>query len=77
VGNGFSQKTTRPAVEPTQYHIHWVLEVPSPGVKWPGQEGDHSPPCSVEFKKEWSYSHTSGHRCIVKFVISIMSRPKG
>jgi len=52
VGNGFSQKTTRPAVEPTQYHIHWVLEVPSPGVKWPGQEGDHSPPCSVEFKKE-------------------------
>jgi len=52
MGNGFFQKSTRPAVEPTQHHIHWVLVVPSPDVKWPGQDGDHSPPCSVEVKKE-------------------------
>lgn len=75
--NGSSQKNYQTTVEPTQHHIHWVLEVPSPGVKWLGQEGDHSPPRSVEVKKERSYTYISGHIYIVKFVISIMSRPKG
>jgi hypothetical protein len=26
------------------------------GVKWSGCEADHSPPCSAEFKNEWSYT---------------------
>jgi hypothetical protein len=28
--------------------IRWVLQVLSPGVKWPGSEADHSPPTNAE-----------------------------
>ena len=30
-----------------------------PGVKWPGCEDHHSPPCSVEVKNEWICTSTS------------------
>jgi len=30
-----------------------------PGVKWPGSEDRHSPPCSVEVKNEWICTSTS------------------
>jgi hypothetical protein len=33
-----------------------VAERPSPGVKRPGREVDHSPPSSAEIKNEWSYT---------------------
>jgi hypothetical protein len=29
-----------------------------PGVKRPGREADHSPPCSAEVKNAWSYTST-------------------
>lgn len=51
------------ALGSTQHHIQWVLEVPFPWVKWPGQEADHSPVCSVEVKNELGYTH-SAYRCV-------------
>jgi len=38
--------------------IHWVLGALSPGVKWPGREADHSPPCSAKVENSWSYTST-------------------
>jgi len=29
-----------------------------PGVKQPGREANHSQPCIVEVKNEWSYTYT-------------------
>jgi hypothetical protein len=31
---------------------------PSPGIKWPGRETDHSPPSSIEVEKACSYTST-------------------
>jgi hypothetical protein len=31
---------------------------PSPGLKQPGREADHSPPASAEVKKMWIYTST-------------------
>jgi hypothetical protein len=39
-------KSSRPALGPTR-PIKWVPRALSLGVKWPGREGDHSPPTSV------------------------------
>jgi hypothetical protein len=41
----------RPALGSTQPPIQWVPGALSPGVKWPGCETHHSPPASVEDKK--------------------------
>jgi hypothetical protein len=38
---------SRPALQPTQPVIHFVLRALSQGVKWPGPEADHSPPLRV------------------------------
>jgi hypothetical protein len=43
---------SRPALRPTQPPIQWVPAALSLGVKRPGREADHSPPCSAEVK-EW------------------------
>jgi hypothetical protein len=64
VGTG---PASRPALEPTQLPIQWVLGTISLGVKWPGREADHSPPSSAE-DKEWVelYLHspnTASWRC--------------
>jgi hypothetical protein len=40
-----------PALGPTQPHAQWV-----PAALIRGPEADHSPPCSVEVKKVWSYT---------------------
>jgi hypothetical protein len=38
--------------------IQWVPRAPSPEVKRPGNEADHSPPASAEVKKIWIYTST-------------------
>jgi hypothetical protein len=42
---------SRRALGPTQHPIQWVPVAPSPEVKWPGREADHSPPPSAEVKE--------------------------
>jgi len=49
---------SRPVLWPTQPPIQWVPEVPSLGIKRPGCEADHSPPCTAEVKNECSYTST-------------------
>jgi hypothetical protein len=49
---------SRPALGPTQPHIHWVQGALFLGVKRPGSEADHSPPSSAEFKNAWIYTFT-------------------
>jgi len=38
--------------------IQGVQEALSLGVKLPGLETDHSPPCTAEVKNAWSYTST-------------------
>jgi len=47
---------SRPVLEPTQSHIHWVPGSLSLGVKRPGRKAGHSPPSSAEVKNAWSYT---------------------
>jgi hypothetical protein len=47
-----------PALGPTQPPIQSVTGTPSPGVKRPGREADHSPPTSAEVKKTLVYTST-------------------
>jgi hypothetical protein len=49
---------SRTAMGPTQPPIQWVPGALSLGVKWPGQEADHSLPSSAEDKNVWSYTST-------------------
>jgi hypothetical protein len=42
--------TSRQVLGSTQPPIQWVPGAPSPGVKRPGREADHSPPTSAEAK---------------------------
>jgi hypothetical protein len=42
---------SRPALGPTQPPIQWVQGPLSLGVKRPGREADHSPPCGTEVKE--------------------------
>jgi hypothetical protein len=52
-------KASRPTLGPTQPPIQWVSGAFSPGVKRPGREADHSPPCDAELKKGGVYLHSS------------------
>jgi hypothetical protein len=57
---GFFLFTTasRPALGPTQ-SIKWVRGGdPSPGIKRPEHEANHSPPFSAEVKNGWSFTST-------------------
>jgi hypothetical protein len=38
--------------------VHWVLGSLLLVVRWPERDRDHSPPHSVEEKKDWSFSFT-------------------
>jgi hypothetical protein len=48
--------SSRPTLGPTQPPIQWLPGALSPGVKWQGREGDHSPPAIAEVKKIWIYA---------------------
>jgi hypothetical protein len=48
--------SSKQALGPTQPAIPWVQMFLSPGVKWPGHEGDHSPPTTAHVKKMWIYA---------------------
>jgi hypothetical protein len=41
---------SRPPLGPTQLPIQWVPGALSLGVKRPGREADHLPPCNIEVK---------------------------
>jgi hypothetical protein len=49
---------SRSALEPTQPPNQWVSGAPSPGVKRPVREADHSPPASTEANNAWRYTST-------------------
>jgi hypothetical protein len=46
---------------PTLLPIKWVKSDPSPKVKKPGREADHSLPFSIQVKSRWSYTSTPPH----------------
>jgi hypothetical protein len=48
----------RTAPGPNQPPIQWVPEALSLGLKWPGDEANHSPPSKAEVRNEWSYNST-------------------
>jgi hypothetical protein len=48
-------KMSKQALRPTQLRIQWILEVLSPGVKWPVGKDYHSPPSSAEIKNQWGH----------------------
>jgi hypothetical protein len=52
---------SRIALGPTQPPIELVPGVPTPGLKLPGCEDDHSLPCSAQVKNAWSYTPTGGY----------------
>jgi len=56
---------SRLAQGPTQPPIQWVPGALSVGVKQPGCEADHSPPCGVEVKNVWSYTSTPQYAFMV------------
>jgi hypothetical protein len=47
-----------PALGSTQPHIQCVPGAPSPEVKRPEREADHSPPANAEVKKTLVYTST-------------------
>jgi hypothetical protein len=53
-----SPNISRPALEPKQPPIQGVLGAPSPRVRWPGTEDDHSPPPSAAVRNERNYIST-------------------
>jgi hypothetical protein len=53
-----SATASRPALEPTQSPIQWVLVTLTEEVKRPGREVDNSPPSSAEVKNAWSSTFT-------------------
>jgi hypothetical protein len=48
----------RPALEPTQLPIQWIVVPLSLAIKWLGHEADHSPPSNAKVKNTWSYIGT-------------------
>jgi hypothetical protein len=58
------------ALGPTQPPIQWVPGALSLGLKWLGNEADHSPPSSAKVKNVWSYISTPQYFfmvwCLVK-----------
>jgi len=62
--------TSRLVLGLTEPPVQWVPGVLSPGVKWPGNEADHSLPSNAKVKNEWSYTSTLPYvimaLCVVK-----------
>jgi hypothetical protein len=47
------------ALGPHKPCIHWALRALASGLKQPGCEADHSPPCGAKVKNAWSYTFSS------------------
>jgi hypothetical protein len=60
---------SRMALGPTQPPIQWVSWALSLGVKQPGHEADHSPPCSAEVKNVWHYTSTPQYIFMVWYLV--------
>jgi hypothetical protein len=64
--NFYFSMSSRPALEPTQPPIQWVLGALSPEVKRSGSQADHSPQISAEVNVGLSLhplTHMSSRRC--------------
>jgi hypothetical protein len=61
------------AVGPTQIPIEWVLDALSPGVYWPGQEANYSPPSSAEVKNGGAIPPLSSHVHLHGLVLNSLS----
>jgi len=59
-GRDFFLFTTksRPALQPKQPPVQWILGVLTLVIKQPGHEADYSPQFSAEIKNVWSYTST-------------------
>jgi hypothetical protein len=74
---------SRPALGLTEPPIQWIQGYPSPAVKRPGREADHSPLSSAEVKNAWTCTSTPQYVftvwCLVKhrdnftFIIPLLS----
>jgi hypothetical protein len=58
-----------PVLWPTQSPIQWVPGVPSPGLKRPGREADHSPPNSAEVKRDNSTLSVSFYKTSLRVLL--------
>jgi len=52
-----------------QTPIQWVSEAPSLGIKWLGNEADHSPPSSAKLKNALSYTFTPQYTFMAWFSV--------
>jgi hypothetical protein len=59
VGTRIFFMSSRLSLVYNQPPFQWVPGAPSPGVKRPGREIDHSPPTSAGVKKIWIYFSSS------------------
>jgi hypothetical protein len=62
--------SSRAALGSTQPPNQWVPGAPSPGVKRPMREADHSPPTGVEVKKMRAYISTPPYAFMTQYFIS-------
>jgi hypothetical protein len=62
--------SSTPDLGPTQPPIQWVTVAPSPELKRPGREADHSPPTTGEVKKTWLYTSTPPYAFMAWCLIS-------
>jgi len=64
---------SKPALRPNQPSIFWVMEIPSPGVKRPGREADHSVSYSAKAEGVKLYLHFRKviMSCIIIIIIII------
>jgi len=58
-------RASRPAAEPTNLAMQWVLREVLRGIKRPASEADHSFPPSAEVKNMWIYTSTPFYAFII------------
>jgi hypothetical protein len=67
-------KTSRSVLEPIYPPVEWALGTISLGLRRPGREVNHSPPCSTEVKKIWIYISTPPYVFMTWCLISYAQR---